>query len=101
MKTVTQATPNVILVPRFYPLLTDTLDLVFESGLIIPFTWIIDKNKIVITLLDTSELIQRDNYSFTLKRGQEIVYKGLMMFLKDGTDVQNYTNQSQDNKRWE
>lgn len=100
MKVVTQAIPIISFVPRLYPLLSDTLTLAFEDGFIIPFSFVLDKNMVVITLESTSDFIQRGNYSFTVFLGTEIIYKGKIIFLKNGTDVQNYTNQSQDNKRW-
>lgn len=101
MKVVTVAVPIIDLVPRFYPSLLDELSLEFENGFIIPFTWVISGNLLTLTITDTSQFKQRDNYSFTLLRGNEIVYKGKMIFLKNGTDIQNYTNNSQDNKRWQ
>ena len=101
MKVVTAALPIIELVPRFYPIIADTLTLTFENGLIIPFTFILDKNLLILTLTDTAQFKQRENYSFTLLKGTDILYKGKMIFLKNGTDVQNYTNNSQDNKRWQ
>lgn len=101
MKVVTSAVPIIDLVPRFYPSLLDELTLTFENGFIIPFTWVINGNLLTLTITDTTQFKQRDNYSFTLLRGNEIVYKGKMIFLKNGTDIQNYTNNSQDNKRWQ
>jgi hypothetical protein len=101
MKVVTTAMPIIDLVPRFYPYSEDIITLEFENGFIIPFTWVIGGNLLTLTLTETSQFKQRENYSFTLFRGNEIVYKGKMIFLKNGTDVQNYTNNSQDNKRWQ
>jgi hypothetical protein len=101
MKVVTQQNPILQLVPRYYPSVNDELILDFENGIIVPFTWILNKNLIVITITDTSFLKQRENYSFTLYNSNEIIYKGKIIFLKNGTDIQNYTNNSQDNKRWQ
>lgn len=100
MKVITAALPLFRLVPRFYPDIEDELLLVFENEMEIDFEWSIDKNMLAVILLDTSLMQQRENYSFTLLLGNEILYKGKLIFLKNGTDVQNYTNQSQDNKRW-
>lgn len=101
MKAVTEGNPVLKLVPRHYPLVNDELVLEFENGINVPFEWVLNKNLIAITLTDTSLLKQRENYSFTLYNGTQIIYKGKMIFLKNGTDVQNYTNNSQDNKRWQ
>lgn len=101
MKVVTAALPIIELVPRFYPIVLDELVLEFENGFIIPFTWSINNNLLILTLTDTDQFKQRENYSFTLLKGTDILYKGKMIFLKNGTDVQNYTNNSQDNKRWQ
>ena len=101
MKVVTAALPIIELVPRFYPIVLDELVLEFENGFIIPFTWSINNNLLILTITDISQFKQRENYSFTLLKGTDILYKGKMIFLKNGTDVQNYTNNSQDNKRWQ
>lgn len=101
MKVVSQGNPVLKLVPRYYPLANDVLTLEFENGINVPFNWVLSKNLIVITLTDTSLLKQRENYSFTLLMGTKIMYKGKIIFLKNGTDIQNYTNNSQDNKRWQ
>lgn len=101
MKVVTAALPIIELVPRLYPSISDTLVFEFENGFIIPFTWSIDNNLLILTITDISQFKQRENYSFTLLNDGEIIYKGKMIFLKNGTDVQNYSNNSQDNKRWQ
>mgnify|MGYP000090086591 FL=1 len=101
MKVVTQAVPIIKFSPRFYPALLDVLVFTLDNGTVIPFTWIIEKNNIVATLGSTEGFTQGSNYSFTITKGTDIVYKGKLFFLKDGTDVQNYTDKSQDTKRWE
>ena len=101
MKVVTQAVPIIKFSPRFYPALLDVLVFTLDNGTVIPFTWIIEKNNIVATLGSTTGLIQGETYSFTITRGQEIVYKGKIIFVADNTDIQNYTNKSQNTARWE
>jgi len=101
MKVVTQAIPVIKFSPRFYPALSDTLVLTFDNGTVIPFEWTIVKNNIVATLENTTGLIQGETYSFTVTKESDIVYKGKMIFVADNTDIQNYTNQSQNTKRWE
>lgn len=101
MKVVTQAIPIIKVIPRFYPLISDALTIEFESGIVVPFTWVTNENKIVFTFTDTSLFTQTENYSFTIKNGSIVIYKGKIIFLKNNTDVQNYTNQSQDTRRWQ
>src|SRR3972149_4080130 len=101
MKVVTEALPFIKIIPRLYPLIADTITLTFENGISIPFEWLVQGRLLIITLGDTTVFTQRENYSFTVKNGIATIYKGKMIFLKDNTDVQNYTNQSQDNKRWQ
>lgn len=97
MKVITPSIPIIYFAPRFYPVLGSELTLSLD----IPFSWTIEKNLIKLTLDNTDGMIQRENYSFTVTQDDEIVYNGKIIFLKDGTDIQNYTNQSQDNKRWQ
>lgn len=101
MKVITEAIPVIKLVPRIYPVISDVLTIEFENGMTNDFIWTINKNVLTITFSETSLFKQRENYSFTLLRGDEILYKGKCIFLKNGTDIQNYTNNSQDNKRWQ
>lgn len=101
MKVVTQSVPEIKFVPRFYPALSDELVFTFDNGSVIPFEWVIEKNNIIATLENTTGLIQGESYSFTVKRNQEIVYKGKIIFVADNTDIQNYSRQSQNTKRWE
>jgi len=101
MKVVTQAVPIIKFSPRFYPALLDVLVFTLDNGTVIPFTWIIEKNNIVVTLGSIEGFTQGSNYSFTITKGADIVYKGKLLFLKDDTDVQNYTNKSQNTARWE
>lgn len=100
MKVVTQAIPIIKLVPRFYPLLTDDLIFTLDDGLMIPITWETVKNVMIVTIGETTGFVQGTTYSFTLTRNSEIVYKGKLIFVANDTDIQNYTNQSQNTKRW-
>lgn len=100
MKVVTEAVPVIELVPRLYPLITDDLILTLDNGAVLAFDWGISKNTLVVTLENTSGLVQGTTYSFTLNRNQEIIYKGKIIFVANDTDIQNYTNQFQIPKRW-
>lgn len=101
MKVVTEAIPVIKFSPRFYPALSDTLVLTMDNGNVIPFEWVISKNNIIATLENTTGLVQGERYSFTITKDTDIVYKGKMIFVANNTDVQNYTNQSQDTVRWQ
>lgn len=101
MKAVTQSVPVIKIVPRLYPIITDTLVLELETGQILPITWLLNGNLIEITITDVSLFEQRGNYSFTVTNNDVVIYKGKIIFLKNDTDVQNYSNQTQDNKRWQ
>jgi hypothetical protein len=101
MKVVTQGAPIIKIVPRLYPIITDTLVLELETGQILPITWVLNGNLIEITITDVSLFEQRGNYSFTVTNNAVVIYKGKIIFLKNNTDVQNYSNQTQDNKRWQ
>jgi len=101
MKVVTQSVPVIKIVPRLYPIITDTLILELETGQTLPITWVLNGNLIEITITDVSLFEQRGNYSFTVTNDDVIIYKGKIIFLKNNTDVQNYSNQTQDNKRWQ
>lgn len=101
MKVVTTAIPVIKIVPRLYPNAGDTLVFELETGQILSIHWIKSNNLLEITLNDLTKFEQRGNYSFTISNSDVVIYKGKIIFLKNGTDVQNYTNQSQDNKRWQ
>lgn len=100
MKVITEAIPIIKLAPRFYPDDYNGVELIFQNGLEIDFTIEKQKNLLVITLDNTTGFEQREVSEFTLMQLGEIIFKGRVIFLKDNTDVQNYTNQSQDNTPW-
>lgn len=101
MKVVTTAVPIIKIVPRLYPNTGDVLVLELETGQTIDIDWVKSNNLLEITLNDLAQFEQRGNYSFTISNSDVVIYKGKIIFLKNNTDVQNYTNQSQDNKRWQ
>lgn len=100
MKVVTTSLPIIKIVPRLYPSTGNLLVLELETGQILSNTWTRENNLISITITDLTQFEQRGNYSFTVSNSGVVIYKGKIIFLKNGTNVQNYTNQSQDNKRW-
>lgn len=100
MKAVTQDNPVIKLVPRYYPASGDNLTLTFEDGFDIDFTWTQNKNILEVTLSDTSDFMQGSDYAFSLLKDGEIIYKGVIIFLKNGTDIQNYEMQTQETTPW-
>jgi signal peptidase I len=101
MKVVTQSVPVIKIGPRLYPNTGDTLVLELETLQIIDIDWVRNGNLLEITLNDLTQFEQRGNYSFTVTNNDVVIYKGKIIFLKNDTDVQNYSNQTQDNKRWQ
>lgn len=101
MKVVTNAIPIIKIAPRLYPTTGDSLVLELETGQNIDIDWVKDNNLLEITLNDLTKFEQRGNYSFTISNNGVVIYKGKIIYLKNGTDVQNYSNNSQDNKRWQ
>lgn len=88
------------LIPRVYPLITDTLTLSLRSEitnevLTPPVTFTIEEQlKINITTQPTEFAIQ-NKYEVELKNGTDVIYRGKMIILAEDTDVQNYEYSSQ------
>lgn len=93
MKVITPNTTVFKFVPRFT---FNSAVLTFDEGLEVEN--VVSNNQA--TILDTSLFTEGQNYAFTITSNNEIVYKGKIIFLKNGTDVQNYNAQTQDTKRW-
>ena len=93
MKVITPAKPFFKFVPRLNPSFS-----VFslDNGMIVQSN--IQSNEVV--FLSTVLFTEGQTYSFTITSEEGIIYKGKMIFLKNGTDVQNYNAQTQDTKRW-
>jgi hypothetical protein len=94
MKVITQNTTVFKFVPRFT---FNSAVLTFDEGLEVEN--VVSNNQV--TILNTSLFTEGQNYAFTITSNNEIVYKGKIIFLKNGTDVQNYNAQTQDTKRWQ
>ena len=101
MKVVTTAVPIIKIVPRLYPNTGDVLVLELETGQTIDIDWVKSNNLLEITLNDLAQFEQRGNYSFTISNSDVVIYKGKIIFVADNTDIQNYSNKSQNTKRWE
>lgn len=94
MKVITPNNTIFKFVPRFT---FNSAVLTFDEGLEIEN--VVSNNQV--TILNTSLFTEGQNYAFTITSNNEIVYKGKIIFLKNGTDIQNYSAQTQDTKRWQ
>jgi hypothetical protein len=94
MKVITLNTTIFKFVPRFT---FNSAILTFDEGLEVQN--VVSNNQV--TILNTSLFTEGQNYAFTITSNSEIVYKGKIIFLKNGTDIQNYSAQTQDTKRWQ
>ena len=93
------------LIPRKYPIISDTLTLDLRNEntgeVITPaitFT-VTDKLNITLTTQPTDFKTQ-NKYEVTISNGSEIIYKGKLIVLESGTDVQNYNYGSQTTSKY-
>ena len=93
MKVITLENPTFSFVPRFN---SSFAALFLDNGIAVSNMIAND----TVTFLDTTVFVEGQTYSFTISSEEGIVYKGKLIYLKDGTDIQNYNAQSQDTKRW-
>ncbi len=87
-------------VPRIYPIAQDDLKLFLRNEntneILEPEITFIVAQKLSIQLTQQpDEFAERSKYEITLKVEDEILYKGKLMVLKAGTDIQNYAYSSQ------
>lgn len=94
MKVITPDTTIFKFVSRFT---FNSAFLTFDEGLEVQS--VVSNNEV--TIVDTSLFTEGRNYAFTITSNNEIAYKGKIIFLKNGTDIQNYSAQTQDTKRWQ
>jgi len=96
---------DLYLIPRVYPLLTDTLTLTLRNEssneTITPaVTFVLgEKLKVTITTQPTDFKTQ-NKYELELKNGTSVIYRGKIIILAQGTDVQNYEYSSQPNAKY-
>ena len=93
------------LIPRKYPIISDTLTLNLRNeitGVVInPAITFIVSDKLNITL--TSQPLDfktQNKYEVTILNGSQIIYKGKLIVLESGTDVQNYNYASQTTSKY-
>ena len=93
------------LIPRKYPIISDVLTLNLRNettGVVInpaiTFT-VTDKLNITITA-QPLDFKTQNKYEVTILKGSEIIYKGKLIVLESGTDVQNYNYGSQTTSKY-
>ena len=93
------------LIPRKYPIISDILTLNLRNettGVVInpaiTFT-VTDKLNITITA-QPLDFKTQNKYEVTILKGSEIIYKGKLIVLESGTDVQNYNYGSQTTSKY-
>lgn len=94
MKVITPVKTSFKFIPRIkYINATFTLD----SGVVVANNVLND----IVTITDLTKFTEGENYSFTIISNGFTIYKGKLIFLKSGTDIQNYNAQTQDTRRWQ
>ena len=93
------------LIPRKYPVVTDilTLNLRNESSnlTITPVVSFTVNDKLNITITTQPQDFKTQNkYEVTLLNGEEIIYKGKLIIVESGTDIQNYNYGSQSTSKF-
>jgi hypothetical protein len=104
MKVLLLNTPLILkLVPRKYPILSDSLVLTLRNEatntIITPEITFTTDNYLNISILNQPNDFKAQNkYEITVKNGSEIIYMGKLIVLEEGTDVQNYEYKTQNNE---
>lgn len=107
MKVLFLDTPLIFkLIPRKYPDVTDTLTLELRNEntnlIITPTISFLVADKLSITVLEQhSDFKTQNKYEITLLNSSEIIYKGKLIVLEQGTDLQNYNYGSQTTSKFQ
>ncbi len=93
------------LIPRVYPLITDTLTLNLRNessnATITPAVTFVINEKLEITItVQPTDFKTQNKYEIELKNGTDVIYRGKIIILAQGTDVQNYEYSSQPNAKF-
>jgi len=106
MKVLFLNNPLIInLIPRKYPIISDVLTLNLRNentGVVInpAITFSVD-DKLNITLTTQPlDFKTQNKYEVTVLKGGEIIYKGKLIVLESGTDIQNYNYGSQTTSKY-
>lgn len=106
MKVLFLNTPlDIYLIPRVYPILTDTLTLNLRNEIsnvvITPAVTFLIEEQLKVTITDQPDDFKAQNkYELELINGSSVIYRGKIIILAEGTDVQNYEYSSQPNLRY-
>jgi hypothetical protein len=98
---------DIYLIPQDYPINTDTLTLELrreQTDVIISpaVTFTTGSEQLKVTITDQPDDFKTKNkYEFELKNGASTIFRGKIIILAQGTDVQNYEYNSQPNKRYD
>ncbi len=91
---------------REYPLITDTLTLNLRNessnvSISPAVTFEIEERLKVTITAQPSDFKTQNKYEIELKNGSLTIYRGKIIILAQGTDVQNYEYNSQPNQRYD
>lgn len=62
------------------------------------YTYSLVKGKVFITINPNSDFTAKNKYEVEVKELGETIYRGKMIYLEQGTDIQNYNQRTQTNK---
>jgi hypothetical protein len=105
MKVLFLNTPLVFsLIPRIYPSATDNLILTLRketgSTTITPaFAFTVGQKLEITITTQPAQFKILDKFEFELKKGNDIIYLGKIQILKEGTNIQNF-NYDEQNERF-
>lgn len=106
MKVIELNTPVLLsAVTRTIPLTGDLINIILKnevSGLVItlPTTWTYQKQRLDFSFDFHADFKAGNHYSITLKNGQNVIYLGNLLIVKENTNLQNYTPSTQITQRF-
>ena len=91
------------LIPRKYPLISDNLSLnlrrEIDNLILTPEITFVVGEKLKIRITEQQIEFQiGDKYEIELKNGSEVIYRGKLIILKEGTNTQNFEYGSQNGR---
>ena len=104
MKVLFLDTPlNFKVIPRVYPLLTDSLELTLRNEqtdltFTTDITFTIDNYLNISIVSQPIDFKAQNKYEVTIKNGETNIFLGKLIVLKEGTDVQKYEYKTQNNE---
>jgi len=107
MKVLFLGTPQIFyIIPRVHPIITDTLVLTLRNEItdtiITPaITFVIGEKLEIIITTQPTDFKTQNKYEVSLHNETELIYKGKIIILEEGTDIQNYEYNTQSNARFD